>query len=289
MTTNSIDVFIYLYKGKYVKELLESIFTNQSGKNKINVWLVDQHPINREKVLVEKYKIRYSHIFWDWQISPCKYKNDAIVSSRSKYLMLISENISLSKNWDEDLVNFVDDKDIIVSGNKEIKILNKNLFHIDKEFSEIENFTLNNFISREMIFAKSSVFRTVNYPSYLKYNGEEEVLSLLYFINNIDIFAAPTELYNLLDQSPLEKYYSPFSINHNYNEAISLFKDNKNKYVDISNNTEKINNFYKYHNFDFNLLKKLPFEANDVSYNPESLNFNKVDARKFVARTRAIH
>lgn len=286
---NSIDVFIYSYKGKNIKDVLSSLINNSSKDIELSIHLIDQHPLNRKDQLTKDYKIRYSHVFWDWQISPCLYKKDAILFSKSKYIMLLSDNVILNQNWDKELINYVDDQDIVVSGNKSIEIKAKNLFYINKEKIETNQFVITNFIDRELIFAKTDTLKKIKYPSYLKYNGEEELLSLLFYINNINIFAAPTHIYGLIGENALETYYAPFSLNHNYNEVIRIFKNYNNKYSDYSYYKDKIKNFSDYHNFDFSSLFPLPFLTNDVEYNPENLNFNKVDARKFVARTKAIH
>lgn len=286
---SSIDVFIYSYKGKHIKTVLESIFNFSSNKNKINLWLLDQHPINREKQLLELYDIKYSHVFWDWQISPCIHKKDSVKFASADYFMIVSDNIKFSQNWDESLINFINKNDCIVSGNHKVDIENKNLFFIKKNKNIINDFVLNNFIDRDLIFGKTTTIKKINYPQYLKYNGEEEALSLQCFVNDISIFSAPSDLYTNIDEPSLEKYYSPFSINHNYNEVINLFKIYKNKYHNLLNKKEKVLEFYKYHNFNFGGLEYLPFDPNDVAYNPEDLNFNRVDARKFVARTKAIH
>lgn len=286
---NNIDVIIYSYKAKNIKETLSSLFSNVSNNSNINVLLIDQNPIDREIQLKELFKINYIHVFWDNIFGPCIHKAKAINNSRSEYLMILGENSILYKNWDLDFINFIKDKNVILSGNKKIQISNKNIFYINKEYQESENFELNNFIDRNLIFGKTDVIKKIMYPHYLKFNGEEESISLQFFIKEIDIFSVPTKSLYYFEDSPITKTYTPFSLNHNYNEVIKLFKYNKNKYVELSNNQKKILDFNKFHNFDFTSLCELPFNTNDVLYDPDSLNFNKVDARRFIARTKAIH
>lgn len=284
---NDIGVLIYSYKGKQVKETIDSIINNLSNKYNIEITLIDQNPINRKEQFSKFFKINYVHIFWDLQLSPCKHKSDFIKFSNSKYNLILGDSIIFSKNWDEILINFIKEKNIIISGNTFKKISNENLFYIKKDNLSIDNFTLTNFIDRDFIFGSKENLNKVKYPYYLKYNGEEEAFSIELFSKLINIYACPTELYSNISNKNLEVLYSPFSINHNYNEVIDLIKYGKNKYSELLNNN--IKNFSNFHNFDFNKLNKLPFNTNDVEYNPEKLNFNKVDARKFVARTKAIH
>ena len=98
-----------------------------------------------------------------------------------------------------------------------------------------------------------------------------------------------SNFYSYSGPRTLETLYVPFSINHNYNEAIELLQTGKNNFHSIIGREKTIKDFSEYHNFDFNLLHKLPFCTNDVEYDPEKLNFNKVDARRYVATTKAIH
>lgn len=286
---SDIDVIVYSYKGKFLKDTLRYLYNNASGKRKINVIIIDQHPLNRHDLFVNEFDCKYVHVFWDWQYGPCLYKHDMLSFVQSKYVMLISDNIALSRNWDDDLVDFVGNENKIVSGNMNVKFSNKNIFYIEKHYTETKTFKLNNFIDRNLIFGLTTTIRSVKYPKYLKYNGEEETLSLEYYTKEIEIYNAPTSIYEIKDEPTLENLYIPFSINHNYNEVVKLLQDGINKYTDIRNRNKSLKDFCIFHNFNFSNLKLLPFQTNDVEYDPQNLNFNKVDARKFVARTKAIH
>lgn len=286
---NNIDVFIYSYKGKNIKDTISSLFENVSQHSKINLWLVDQHPIDRTEQIGKRFSVKYSHVFWDSNISPCIFKKESCVNTNADYMLILGDSVFLSKDWDIRLIEFINNRDIVVSGNKKIKISNKNNFYISKTYEDTEDFILNQFIDRNLIFAKGSLFKKINYPDYLKYNGEEETLSLDLFTSGVDIFAAPTDIAFTVNEDNINSIYVPFSLNHNYNEVIRLFKYGHNKFISIKNRNMTLLDFSKYHNFDFSSLSELPFYTNDVSYNPNNLNFNQVDARKFVARTKAIH
>ena len=73
---------------------------------------------------------------------------------------------------------------------------------------------------------KNSFMGTYNLPGWLKYYGEEEALSLQYFKDNIEIYAAPENIVKIDGYTTLEdfNYYVPFSKYHNYNELINLFR-----------------------------------------------------------------
>jgi hypothetical protein len=287
--TKQITVCIYTYKGKQIKDVLTSLFSNANDVSKINVLLIDQNPIDRKKALANEFDINYIHVFWDSLYGPCFHKSVAINNSESEYFMLLGENSILYKDWDINFINFLENKNAVLSDNKKIKIKSKNIFYIEKEYEESNNFELNNFISRDFIFAKTETIKKINYPDYLKYNGEEESLSLQFFTEGIDIYSIPTNMLHCNQDKPITNTYTPFSLNHEYNEIVALFKFGQNKYINIKNKNRTLLDFSKYHNFDFTSLCYLPFQTNDISYDPDQLNFNQIDARKFVARTKAIH
>ena len=289
MTTNSIDVFVYSYKGKILKDVIRTLNENSSNLNSVNIAIVDQHPLDRRQSFKNEFDCVYSHVFWDYQTTPMLYKNRAINFSRSKYLLILSDNILMSKNWDEVLINQVNNTDSFISGNSKVELLNENLFYLKVNKENTDSFNITNFIDRSMIFAKTDAFKKISYPDYLKYNGEEEAMSLDIFTQGMDIYSAPTNLYNKMGKTAIEEHYVPFSINHNYNEVIDLLHNGQNSYVNFNNRTRSLQDFYQFHNFDFKKLNRLPFQTNDVEYSPENLNFNMVDSRKFVAKTKAIH
>ena len=129
----------------------------------------------------------------------------------------------------------------------------------------------------------------MKYPEYLKYNGEEETMSLDMFSANFDIYACPTEFFYLSESPTIGNIYTPFSLNHNYNEVVTLLNTGKNKFLFLGSRERSREDFEIFHGIDLKLIKRLPFDANDVAYDPDKLDFNKVDARRFVAKTKSIH
>jgi hypothetical protein len=278
---NNIDIIIYSYKGKYTKDIIQKLDEYSNC-----VTLIDQHPIDRKQMFDQVIK-KYLHVFWDHQNSPCKYKSTQIKQSESKYLMLLSDNIFLEKNVIDSLIDFVEKNNCIVSGFGKNKISNKDLFSIKQNRENSLDYHLTNFINRDFIIGKVEYFKDIQYPEFIKYNGEEELLSLLFYKNNINIYSAPTNFGVRVGERSIEEIYCPFSIDHKYNEVVKIFKGGTYKNYNFSK--EILENFSNFHNFSFSNLKELPYSNDDVLYDPNELEFLSVDGRKFVEKIRAIH
>lgn len=288
MTRIKINVLIYSYKGKFLKDNVKALIANSSGKYDIGIGVIDQHPLDRKDLFIKEIGVGYRHIFWDFITNPNSYLYSNTMNSPSDYFLVLGDNILLPQNWDEKLISsYVDGT--ILSGQSKIKLKQKNLFYLEKEYIQSNNVEMTQYINRDFIFGERLVMKRLNFPDYIKYNGVEEILSLELFTKGIDIYSMPSDFYSITNVSTLETLYVPFSINHNYNEAIDLLQTGKNKFHSIVNRERTIKDFSEYHEFDFMLLNKLPFDTNDVLYDPEKLNFNRVDARRYAATTKAIH
>jgi len=288
--SKTIDVVIYSYKGKKLKETVTNLKEMSSGNNKVTIYVADQHPLDRTELFRSIGVKYYTHIFWDSQKSPCSIKNQAIRNSQADYVLQLGDSVMLTKNWDQNLLNFMGDRQILISGNHSIKLFNDNLFYIGVEKKDCKDFTLTNYIDRDFIFTTKKIFHHhMKYPEYLKYNGEEETMSLDMFSANFDIYACPTEFFYLSESPTIGNIYTPFSLNHNYNEVVTLLNTGKNKFLFLGSRERSREDFEIFHGIDLKLIKRLPFDANDVAYDPDKLDFNKVDARRFVAKTKSIH
>ena len=286
---NSIDVLIYSYKGKILKDVVKSLTSSSSSKNDIKVLVIDQHPLLRGAVFDEIEGCSYSHVFWDLQNSPANYKKEFIQQSNADYILILSDNVILNNNWDEELINFVSKTGGVVSGNKKISISQDSIFYLKKSFSNSNEFELNNFVDRSLIFFSKQVSEHFKNPFYVKYNGEEGALSVDMFTSGLDIYSAPTALCSIIGESTLEELYVPFSLNHNYNQVVDLLRTGSNNFLDTSKRERSVEDFSRFHGIDIQNIKRLPFQTNDVEYDPMLLDFNKVDARRFVAKTKSIH
>lgn len=303
MTTQTydIEVILYAYKSKVAIEKIKELVQRSSGKYNILVRFLDQYQLDRTKnfkkmseEFLNLYKFVYHHIFWDYIKSPIELKEQRIKSSVANYILLIDDRVSLSDNWDSDLINFVQDKNIIVSGNGSITLNQKNDFFIETEISELKHFSLTNYISESFIFAKKNTYFDIEnngriMPTYLKYAGFEQALSLQCFDKGIDIFSCPSRLYakDLINRFEDFNLYIPFSKIHNYNQVIRLFADGSNNYTVVSK--DSIQSFINFHQFDFKKLSPLPYEKNDVSYSTQDSIFDKMDGRRFLDGVKSIN
>lgn len=285
---NDISVVIYSYKGKSLKNVVDNVLETSSGKNNIKVIVFDQHPLDR----IESFNIpgcSYFHIFWDFISSPCYHKNTFIKTNLSKYSLILGDTVMTPKNWDEDLINFVDQNNCIISGSGKTILGPENLFFLKKEKSYMDKFSITQYIDRDFIFGKTSILSNIKYPTYLKYHGEEEALSVKIFTSGTDIYSTPSDYYGKISDSLIGQIYVPFSLTHNYNQAIKLLKTGLNSFENINGLKRSVKDFNIFHDNVFQSLNSLPFHTNDVEYDPQALSFNKVDARRFLGNTRAIH
>jgi hypothetical protein len=298
---DSINVVMYSYRNKDAIKTLENLMKKWSGKIFLFVHWHDQHGPNRAKLLedlVNSYDMcngAYVKVDWDNMDGAVEYKDRRLKATLGgRYHLTINPGTMVEQDWDLKLIDFVRNKNVIVSGNKQIKINKKDPFSIKKDFFSIDDFTLTNFIDRSFIFGnvimmKNSFLGDYNFPGWLKYYGEEEVLSLQYYKDNIDIYAAPDSVVKVEQYNTLEdfNYYLTFSKWHNYNKVISLFKDSQNDIVG-SIDPEIIDSFSKFHNFDFKTLSKLPFDENDVQYKRADSKFDQHNGSRFIKDLRKV-
>lgn len=289
MNNDEIKIVIYSYKGKLLKDIVQNTIDKSSKKNKLFFHIYDQYPLQRADFFNSLDRCHYEHIFWDHITSPCLHKKNGIDEYDFKFTMILGDNVFLNENWDEDLINLVKtNSNIIVSGKNITKLRHKNYFYLEKTGYVSENFTLNNYIDRNLIFGYSDTIKKVEYPSYLKYNGEEETLSLMYYCSGVDIYSAPNSLYKKEGDENIAKLYTTFSKDHNYNEFISLLKNGINKYVDISQSKQKIDSFCEYHKISVDEINKIPFPDTDVEYNPNNMEFDSIDSKRFMSKVNYI-
>lgn len=281
----TITVVIYSYKGKQLKAVVENLIEKSSKLNHLDIKIQDQHGLLRRSLFPTN--VDYKHIFWDLQTSPCKYKCNALYSSRSDYFLILSDRVMLPENWDLALIKEVEDKNLVISGKGKTVLEYKNLFFIDKKEERTEENTINQFISRDLMFGSVNVLKSYPYPSYLKYLGEEEVFAATLFCYGVDVMSMHSDFYEVVSEPTLETLYSPFSIQHNYNQAVSLLKGGYNEYIDLRNTKRSVFDFGDFHNISFDLLKPLPFPKNDVDYDPAT-KYDKLDQRRFMIKSKAI-
>ena len=270
-----IQSLIVSYQNKNLKKVVDQLIKNT--KNEIFVVVFDQNTIDRSQVFnAPEYKnnLEYHHIAWDDIIGPPERKSKMIDKNNSEYFLFCSDDTLVSENWDEALINFLNNKNAIISGKGSLSLKLKDLFFLKQERLSSLDFTLSNFVDRNFIFGKTENLKNI-YPKNVKYHGEEEMLSLNFFNKKIDIFSGPSNLYEDLLLRTIETEYAPFSIEHGYNEVIECLTKNSFK-------------FLKFHGIESSSLNKLPYNPNDVSYNPNLLIYQDLDARKFLMEIKQI-
>lgn len=271
----SIEAVIFSYKSKNLKQVVDSLVKNTGNSLRINVY--DQHNLDRKKIFndhIENGSVVYTHVFWDEIVSPNEYKSNSIFNSQADFFLIISDDTIVSKNWDKELISFIEKNNCVVSGTGKLSLKQDNLFYLQKEYVDANAFSFTGFVDRNFIFGKTDFFRNI-YPADVKYNGEEEMLSLNLFYKNIQIFSAPTGTYDDLNQRTLERKYVPFSLNHNYNLIIQRYKDAPIEFLNKLGISK-------------DLLNKLPFATNDVLYDPYSLKYQDLDGQKFILDVKGI-
>lgn len=292
---DSINVVMYSYKSKNAIDTLRDLMTKRSMKVFIFIHWHDQNALDRSKLLEDLVNSQdlcngdYFPIHWDNNEGAVNYRNDRLKwTFGGKYHLTITPGTVLEKDWDIKLINAVKDKRIVISGNKKIKLDSSKRFLVNKTFENISDYTTTNYIDKNFIFGNVVMMKASNlggylFPGWLKYYGDEEVLSLQYFRDNIQIVAAPETILRTADYSTLEdfNYYVPFSKYHNYNKALQLFKDGENSIVGRIDK-ETIQRFYDSIGFDFSTLSYLPFPHNDVDYKVATTSYDKLGGRRFI-------
>jgi hypothetical protein len=278
----TINVVLYSYKNKNTLKVVEKIFLN--SKAAVAVHLIDQHPLDRRS-LFEKYEnVNYHHVQWDWQHGESYYRDFAIKRTNSKYVLVISDDILLNPGWDEELINFVSDRDIVVSGSGMGIVAQKDKFFLSRKQEASDAFTISNYIDRNLLFAKTETLKSIKYPSQVKYYGQEELLSVFLFCKGVEVYAAPTSLYVDTEYRSIENLYCPFSLEHNYNVFIDLIKNgSSDQHVPGG---RSIKDFLEFHSIEIDKIYRLPFQNNDVEYDYIKLNWT--DGRRFIGKTNSI-
>lgn len=286
---NPIDVVIYSYKNKGLKEVVENLLEKSSKKNAIYLHIFDQHTLTRQDYFDKITNCAYQHILWDNIMGPCFYKNQLIKESNFTYTLFMSDNIFLKDNWDEELINALPNSKSIISVKNKNKLNQDGLFYFKKIEEAVDKFTISNFVGRDLIFGYTETLRNIGYPPYLKYYGEEETLSLMYHSNHIKIYCCPDNFYKKEGPDNLETMYTVFSKYHNYNQMINLLKHEKNDYINIGLPLmSPIVDFYNIHGINIDRVYSIPFEMNDVFYDPTDSKFDNIDSKRFMTKINYI-
>lgn len=285
MTTNSLtEIILYSYRNRGLKKIIENILG--TSRSSLSIRIIDQNPIHRQEMFLNYYNVSYQHVDWNNQSGESFYRNFGINNSKAKYCLIMSDDVLLSDGWDYELINFVGNDAKVVSGTGLRSVKQKDIFGIYSESESLDAFSMSKYIDRNFIFAKTDTLKSIRYPTEVKYRGQEELLSIELFRLGIDIFSAPSWAYRDLGVRTLETLYPAFSLEHNYNTFIDLIHKEPEEASDRYKYS--IKDFLKFHSIESDKLYRLPFQNNDVEYDPNSLAMISMDGRRFMGGLKKI-
>lgn len=240
-----------------------------------NVTVYDQNPINRKEIFSSYKRVSYNHIFWDWQTSPVVYKAAGVNGFESEYTAIISDDVLMKPGWFEAASQIIDSAgpQSMISGFGKTSFFIKDLFTLGVLSEVSAEFNITKVVDPTFIFGKSADLGLIKYPKEIKYFGEAELLSFESFLIKLKIFSMPSSFYENLNQKTLENKYKTFSLYHGYNRIFEVISQD----------------FWQYLGYEACPIKRLPYNPNDVYYNPNQTQFDQIDGRKFLSGIKAIY
>lgn len=277
-----IVVFLYAYKNKALRDSVDSLLNNHSGSTELAIYVYDKNNLKRSELFND---VNYEHIMWDSIETKFDCRAKVLDKEEGDYFFAIDGSKQFCKNWDLKFIKSLDEKEIL-SGTNKINFNNeKYKFFVDYDKTPINQKDLTNWIDRSFIFTHFKLFKDLPLLLELKFRGEEEVLSLYCHVNDIKISAVPSDYLVEIDKNIFEYDYIPFSINHNYNYVIDLFKNKSNIFfkdeVDVINFEKKLG-------YDFSKLSYHPFPENDIEYNPNT-SLDTLEGERFFGGIKSIY
>jgi hypothetical protein len=287
MTNMPITIIVVGYKDRGLLDFVNHLKAVTRSQN--IVLITDQHPISHEEEFSSLKGCHYDHLIWDSIEGPAQHRSKRILDavSYSDYICVMSPDISLKDGWDIDLINKLKSDRVVLSGSGSVSVANKDIFSLHAEYTASSDYNVTQFIDRNFIFAKSDVLSQIVFSDLLKYNGENEYLSLAILSAGYDIVSVPTDTYVDSHIRSVENTYHTFSIEHNYNVVVDML--NGIGLSDYKISGEALLKFLDFHGLSIGQIKKLPYSTNDVSYDPYKLKMHGVDARRFIAGTKAVY
>lgn len=287
MTSPTISIILVGYKDKNLYNAAMHLKEVTISDNFIHV--IDQHPVMHLKEFSEIHNCHYEHKLWDDMGGPAYRRATKVfdTSGEADYVCIISPDISLNYGWDSELISRAKDSKAIFSGSGTISVKQKDLFSIGIEYLSADSYTLTQMIDRNFIFGTTEAFAQIVMPDFLKYSGENEYLSLAFLSAGYSIISVPSQMYSDSKERSVENTYHTFSLEHNYNIVVDLIKGKDiHKYKITSGGLKE---FLSFHQIDAANIHHLPYNSNDVLYDPYDLQMHKIDARRFITGTKAIY
>ena len=286
-TNNSILIVMAGYKDKNIANSAKLVKDATTSDNFLYVF--DQHPIDHKKDFADINGCEYEHKIWDDILGPAAARWRLVYNNmeRFSHVCIVSPDIALVPGWDTKLISMLEKENIILSGAGKVSVLQKDLFSLKATYKPSEEFNKTQMIDRNFIFAKTESFASILLPDFLKYHGENEYLSLSFLSRGYDIVSVPSDMYIDSGSRQIENTYHTFSLEHKYNLVVDLIRRRRLRNHKL--NRQGVNRFLEFHNVDPDKIHKLPYSPDDVLYDPYNLEMNSVDARRFIAGTKAIY
>lgn len=284
---NSILIVAVGYKDKNLANFVKNIKNVTSSSN--TVYLIDQHPIDHKKDFSDIAGCEYEHRVWDEIYGPAYHRSVKVFDNCQNFshVCIVSPDITLTSGWDTNLIDLLNTKDVVFSGAGKASVFQKDLFSLEAAYDDSKTFNTTQIIDRNFIFAKAEAFKKIVMPDFLKYCGENEYLSMAFLSAGYDIMSVPANMYSDSKARSVENTYHTFSLEHNYNVVVDLMYGRKlDRYKLTRSGVKK---FLEFHGIPHYKINKLPYATNDVSYNPYDLKMHGVDARRFIAGTKAVY
>lgn len=287
MNSTHISIVVISYKDKNLSTFVSKLKENTVSKHSIEIF--EQHAIDHRKEFESIEECSYDHKIWD-DIAGPTVKRVEKISNRmhnATHICVLTPDSVLSPGWDIELLRLAGQKRAVFSGNGKAIVSNKDLFSLKVDYLSFNESIKNQFVTKNFFFAESSAFHDIVMPDFLKYAGEDEYWTLAFMSQGYDIYSVPTSIYHDTKYRSIENTYHTFSAEHNYNIVVDIL--NKKDLDEYKISEYAVDEFFLFHNIEPGSIKRLPYSTNDVDYDPYNLKMHDVDARRFIAGTKAVY
>ena len=240
----NIFVFIVAYRDKRFIDTVKDAIHKADSPERI-FWRILVQDSNHRKIDedVKNLLIEYKH--WDDITGFAKHRFNLMNNSKNaNYLLCIQPGSAFSEHWDTNLISFAADKD--------------KFFLTDSDT-----------VSPDNMFLNKETIEYTKYPSYLKYWGESEEISIRAYCKGVPVINGLSSY--IIKPEPREYDYIPFSKSHRYRDLERLYKYGYNDYVDLRMSGDKYFEYAKLHP-----LRQIHHVLDDVSYSEKDIMNPKV-------------
>lgn len=275
-----IHISICSFNNKSLLEDIENVISLADNKEDLRFYVSYQQPR-----IIKKFP---SNVYWSqhiqWDSPQAVYMNlqenlDEITEYNDEDLfILLNPSCQVDPGWDTKIKDIFHEleplnNNFVVSGTHEINIMPIGRVNGFIKKSLEKKSTKNFVVDLNCIISRIKTIKAMGFPSYLKYYGITEEISIrlaslnypIYAIKELPIQHTNTDEYLSID-------YLPFSLYHNFNEIVDLAIHGKNSFYKIDSAARPSKKFFE---LVYLLNKnKIPYEVNDVPYDPYKVKPN---------------